>query len=69
MKPDEIALFKNRQVVVTLTDGTRRVGRLMVTPEPGLYHVMRDPERPGKIVGGFLEDIWIEQIEKIGPLR
>jgi hypothetical protein len=69
MKPQELKPYDKTLVVVTMQDGTRRIGRLFATPEDGLYHVMRDPERAGRIEGGVLEDIWAENIRSIEPLR
>jgi hypothetical protein len=68
MKPSELKSFDKRQVVVTLRDGSRRAGRFYVTPEEGLYHVLRDPEAANEVVGGFVEDLHAGDIASIAPL-
>jgi hypothetical protein len=69
MEVKELKMFDNKQVVVRMRDGTRRTGRFFVTPEEGLYHVTRDPERAGQVVGGLLEDLWGTDILEVSPLR
>lgn len=65
MKTEELTHYDNLLVEVKMADGSRKVGRFMVTPERGLYHVMRDPQRSREIVGGMLEDLWAPQITSI----
>jgi hypothetical protein len=69
MDSRQISRFDNRQVIVTLRDGTKRLGRLYATPEEGLYHIMRDPARAGEIIGGFLEDLYAAEIVDVKPLQ
>lgn len=65
MTDQEIKVYENVWVRATLQDGSQVIGRLDVTPEEGLYHIMPDPSRPNTIEGGFMEDIYTADLVKI----
>lgn len=67
MTHKEIAPWIEKRVTVTLDDGSQHTGTLLDTPEPGLFHVMPVPSRPGIIEGSVLTDLYLEQIVKIEP--
>jgi hypothetical protein len=65
MEPEQITPWVERNVTVTLDDGSRHTGTLMDTPLPTLFHVVPVPSRPGVIEGSVLMDLYAEQIVKI----
>jgi hypothetical protein len=69
MTDEQIKVYEDALVRVTLRDGSQRTGRLDVTPEDGLYHLTPDPSRPGVIERfGPLEDLYTEDFAKIERL-
>jgi hypothetical protein len=68
MTDEQIKAYEHVMVRATLQDGAELIGRLDVTPEKGLYHIMPDPKRPNSVEGGFLADIYTADFAKIERL-
>ena len=67
MESTELKRFDNRQVVVTLRNGTKRLGRLHATDVVGLYHIMRDPARSDRLAPSL--DVRAEDVVDVTPIR
>ncbi len=58
MTDREIKTYENVLVRATLQDGSQVIGRLDVTPEVGLYHIVPAPSGPNVVEGGFVGDLY-----------
>jgi hypothetical protein len=68
MTNKELKPWDLKEVIVTLSDGSRHTGTFDVAPAEGLYHVTPTPSRSGVIErSGPLVDLYVEDTIKIEP--